>query len=140
MSAPDPTGAGAALAIRAALTRAGLEPLDIDYINLHGSATVANDLAEDAAVFEIFGGCAPCSSTKGFSGHVLGAAGIIEALFSCLAVESDVAFRTMNTVNVDHAIRSPILLETHRTPITNVMSNSFGFGGGNMSLILGRPS
>ena len=140
MSAPDPTGAGAALAIRAALTRAGLEPLDIDYINLHGSATVANDLAEDAAVFEIFGGCALCSSTKGFTGHVLGAAGIIEALFSCLAVENDVAFRTINTVNVDDAISSPILLETYRTSITNVMSNSFGFGGSNMSLIFGRPS
>ncbi len=140
MSAPDPTGAGAALAIRAALTRAGLEPFDIDYINLHGSATVANDLAEDAAVFDIFGGCVPCSSTKGFTGHVLGAAGIIEALFSCLAVENDVAFRTINTVNVDDAISSPILLETYRTSITNVMSNSFGFGGSNMSLIFGRPS
>ncbi|MDP6414923.1 MAG: beta-ketoacyl-[acyl-carrier-protein] synthase II, partial [Gammaproteobacteria bacterium] len=86
------------------------------------------------------GGCVPCSSTKGFTGHVLGAAGIIEALFSCLAVENDVAFRTINTVNVDDAISSPILLETYRTSITNVVSNSFGFGGSNMSLIFGRPS
>ena len=138
MSTPSPDGAGAALAMRAALTDAGLEPSQIDYVNLHGTATPANDLAEDAALLDVFNGGVSCSSTKGFTGHALGAAGIVEALFSCIAIENDIAFRSLNTANVDERIRSPILLETARLPIGKVMTNSFGFGGTNTSLIFGR--
>ena len=138
MSTPSPDGAGAALAMRAALTDAGLEPSQIDYVNLHGTATPANDLAEDAALLDVFNGGVSCSSTKGFTGHALGAAGIVEALFSCIAIENDIAFRSLNTANVDERIRSPILLETARLPIGKVMTNSFGFGGTNASLIFGR--
>ena len=98
--------------MRAALTDAGLEPSQIDYVNLHGTATPANDLAEDAALLDVFNGGVSCSSTKGFTGHALGAAGIVEALFSCIAIENDIAFRSLNTANVDERIRSPILLET----------------------------
>ena len=140
MSAPHPEGAGAARAIRAALDCAGLKPTDIDYINLHGTGTQANDLAEDKAVHSIFHGRVPCSSTKGFTGHALGAAGIVEALFSYLAAKHGVAYRSLNTVNVDEKIRSPILVETRRTTLTRVMSNSFGFGGDNVCLIFGSPS
>lgn len=140
MSTPSPDGAGAALAMRAALADAGLRPAQIDYINLHGTATPANDLAEDAALLDVFDGGVACSSTKGFTGHALGAAGIVEALFSCIAIEDDVGFRSLNTVNVDARIRSPILLETERGPIANVMTNSFGFGGTNTSLVFGRSS
>jgi 3-oxoacyl-[acyl-carrier-protein] synthase-1 len=140
LSTPDPSGAGAMAAIRQALASARLEPAEIDYVNLHGTATAANDLAEDAAVFGIFDGCAPCSSTKGFTGHTLGAAGIVEALISSIAIEDGVSFRSLNTVVVDDAIRSPILLQTIRGPIANVMTNSFGFGGSNTTLILGKGS
>ena len=140
MSAPHPEGAGAARAIRIALESADLKPTDIDYINLHGTGTQANDLAEDEAVHSIFDGQVPCSSTKGFTGHALGAAGIIEALFSCLAVKHGVAYKSLNTVTVDDRILSPILMETRRTILTRVMSNSFGFGGTNVCLIFGRPS
>ena len=80
MSTPCPDGAGAALAMRTALRRAALSVMDIDYINLHGTATPANDLAEDAAVYSVFSGRVPCSSTKGFTGHTLGAAGGIRIL------------------------------------------------------------
>ena len=138
MSTPRPDGASAAWAMGAALTAAGLEPSQIDYVNLHGTATRANDLAEDAALLDTFDGAVLCSSTKGFTGHALGAAGIVEALFSCIAIEEDIAFRSLNTTNVDERIRSPILLETVRMPISNVMTNSFGFGGTNTSLIFGR--
>ena len=98
---------GAALAMRAALTDAGLEPSQIDYVNLHGTATHANDLAEDAALLDVFNGEVLCSSTKGFTAHALGAAGIVEALFSYIAIENNVAFRSLNTANVDERIRSP---------------------------------
>ncbi len=137
MSTPRPDGASAAWAMDAALTAAGLEPSQIDYVNLHGTGTRANDLAEDAALLDVFDGAVLCSSTKGFTGHALGAAGIVEALFSCIAIEEDIAFRSLNTTNVDERIRSPILLETARLPIGNVMTNSFGFGGTNTSLIFG---
>ena len=140
MSSPRPDGTGAAMAMREALTDAGLEPSQIDYVNLHGTATQANDLAEDAALLDVFDGDVLCSSTKGFTAHALGAAGIVEALFSYIAIENNVAFRSLNTVNVDKRIRSPILLETARLPIENVMTNSFGFGGTNTSLIFGRTA
>lgn len=140
MTSPRPDGAAAAVAMRAALTDAGLEPSQVDYVNLHGTATYANDLAEDAALLDVFDDYVLCSSTKGFTAHALGAAGIIEALFSYIAIENDVAFRSLNTVNVDLRIRSPILLETARFPVENVMTNSFGFGGTNTSLIFGRTT
>ena len=140
MSSPRPDGSGAAMAMRAALADAGLKSSQIDYVNLHGTATHANDLAEDAALLDVFNGEVLCSSTKGFTAHALGAAGIVEALFSIIAIENNVAFRSLNTANVDERIRSPILLETARLPVEKVMTNSFGFGGTNTSLIFGRTT
>jgi 3-oxoacyl-[acyl-carrier-protein] synthase I len=138
MSAPHPEGEGAAAAMRAALARADLQPRDVDYINLHGTATPANDAAEDKAVFAIFGDAVPCSSTKGWTGHALGAAAITEAVFSLLCIEHGFLPQSLNTQTLDPALRAPILLQPRRQPVNRVLSNSFGFGGNNCSLLFGR--
>jgi 3-oxoacyl-[acyl-carrier-protein] synthase I len=137
MSAPDPEGRGAGAAMRAALQRADLEPRQVDYINLHGTATPANDLAEDRAVREVFGTGVALSSTKGWTGHTLGAAGMVEAAIALLCIEAGFMPRSLNTREKDPAIEGNILLETRRTPVRRVLSNSFGFGGSNCSLIFG---
>ncbi len=140
MSSPHPEGMGAAMAMRQSLRSARLQPSDIDYINLHGTATPANDLSEDRALMDVFAGEVPCSSTKGFTGHTLGAAGIVEAIFSCIAIERNLIPQSLNTRSVDEAIHSPIVLSTREQPVSRVMTNSFGFGGSNASLILGYAS
>jgi 3-oxoacyl-[acyl-carrier-protein] synthase-1 len=137
MSAPEPEGRGALEAMRSALARAGLAPADVDYINLHGTATPANDAAEDKAVFALFGAGTPCSSTKGWTGHALGAAGILEAAVSLIAIEEGFAPRSLNTGQKDPQLQSHILLETRASPVRHVLSNSFGFGGSNCSLVFG---
>lgn len=137
MSSPHPEGAGAALAMSSALERAGLAPSQIDYINLHGTASKANDSAEDKAVFHLFGDEVPCSSTKGWTGHTLGAAGVTEAVIAALCLEEGLLPGSLNTRRVDPAFRSRILLENLRQPVKRVLSNSFGFGGNNCSLVLG---
>lgn len=138
MSAPDPEGRGAAMAMQAALQRAGLSTADIDYINLHGTATPANDRAEDAAVSALFGDATPCSSTKGWTGHTLGAAGIVEAVFGLLCVQSGWLPRSLNTQERDPTMRAQVLMGSRAAPVRRVLSNSFGFGGSNCSLLLGR--
>jgi 3-oxoacyl-[acyl-carrier-protein] synthase I len=137
MSTPHPEGLGARIAMQEALDSAGLGPADIDYINLHGTATKTNDASEDKAVFEIFGPETPCSSTKGATGHLLGAAGITEAIISILAIEDGLIPGSANTRSVDPAMRSNYLLENRQAKVTRVLSNSFGFGGSNCSLVLG---
>ena len=137
MSTPHPEGLGARLAMQQALDSAGLKPSDIDYINLHGTATKTNDASEDKAVFEIFGPETPCSSTKGATGHLLGAAGITEAIVSILAIESDLMPGSANTRSVDPAMKSNYLLENRQAKVTCALTNSFGFGGSNCSLVLG---
>lgn len=137
MSTPHPEGLGAKLAMRGALDRAGLAPADIDYINLHGTATRTNDAAEDLAVRELFGTGTPCSSTKGATGHLLGAAGITEAIISILAIEHDLMPGSANTRAVDPELKSHYLLASREARVRRVLSNSFGFGGSNCSLALG---
>jgi 3-oxoacyl-[acyl-carrier-protein] synthase-1 len=137
MSTPHPEGLGARLAMQQALDSAGLQPSDIDYINLHGTATKTNDASEDKAVFEIFGPETPCSSTKGATGHLLGAAGITEAIVSILAIECGLMPGSANTRSVDPAMKSNYLLENRHAKVTCVLTNSFGFGGSNCSLVLG---
>ena len=137
MSTPHPEGLGARMAMQQALDSAGLQPADIDYINLHGTATKTNDASEDKAVFDIFGPGTPCSSTKGATGHLLGAAGITEAIVSVLAIEDGLMPGSANTRSVDPAMRSNYLLENRQAKVTRVLSNSFGFGGSNCSLVLG---
>lgn len=137
MSSPDPEGRGAAQAMRDALTRAGLATTDVDYLNLHGTATPANDASEDQAVMQVFGAATACSSTKGYTGHTLGAAGIVEAVFSLLAIEQGFMPASLNTREKDPAIRGNILLQGRAQPVRAVVSNSFGFGGNNASLLFG---
>ena len=138
MSSPDPEGSGAALAMRQALTTAGLSPEQIDYVNLHGTATPANDISEDKALCQVFGPGQAASSTKGWTGHALGAAGIVEAALSALCIEEGFRPRSLNTEHVDPALNSRILTENEQTAVNFVLSNSFGFGGNNCTLALGR--
>lgn len=137
MSSPHPEGLGAKLAMRHALDAAGLAPADIDYINLHGTATKANDASEDQAVYQLFGAATPASSTKGSTGHLLGAAGITEAIIAMLAIEHGLLPGGMHTRNLDPALRSNYLLDNRDARVKRVLSNSFGFGGSNCSLVLG---
>lgn len=138
MSSPDPQGAGAALAMQLALHRASLSPNEIDYINLHGTGTLANDAAEDKGVVTVFGSAKPCSSTKGWTGHTLGAAGIVEAGIAMLCIEHGILPRSLNTQQLDPQLQANVLMETKRSTVNRVISNSFGFGGSNCSLIFGK--
>ena len=140
MSAPHPEGKGAYMAMRAALARAGLEPSDIDYINLHGTGSKANDRVEGNAIFRIFEQSVPTSSTKGWTGHALGAAGITEAVISCLCLREGFIPRNLFLENLDLDILSAVQESTIDRPLQRVLSNSFGFGGNNASLVLGRVS
>jgi 3-oxoacyl-[acyl-carrier-protein] synthase-1 len=121
-----------------ALQAAGLEPGSIDYINLHGTGTLSNDNAEGHAVASVFGQATPSSSTKGATGHALGAAGALEAVICCLALQNGLAPRGINTRKVDSGLGIRYLLENHSSPLLHALSNSFGFGGTNCSLIFGR--
>ncbi|HKY91735.1 MAG TPA: beta-ketoacyl-[acyl-carrier-protein] synthase family protein [Nevskiaceae bacterium] len=140
MSTPEPSGRGAVDAMRAALARAGLEPRDIDYLNLHGTGTQANDLAEDRGVCTTFGDAIPCSSTKGWTGHTLGAAGILEAVIALICCEQGFVPRSLNTVEKDPRIGASVQLASRSAAVRRVMSNSFGFGGSNCALVLGAVS
>jgi len=140
MSTPHPEGVGALSAMRQALASANLAPQDIDYINLHGTATRANDAVEDVAVSRLFGRDAPCSSTKGWTGHTLGTAGITEAVIACLCLERGLVPGSLNTNEVDPSFASRVVVENREQSIARVLSNSFGFGGNNCSLIFGVQS
>jgi 3-oxoacyl-[acyl-carrier-protein] synthase-1 len=137
MSTPHPEGLGAKLAMQGALDSAGLGPAEIDYINLHGTASKANDAAEDRAVCEVFGTGTACSSTKGATGHLLGAAGITEAVISVIAIEQGLMPGSANTRRLDPALRSRYLIDSREARLRRVLTNSFGFGGSNCSLVLG---
>jgi 3-oxoacyl-[acyl-carrier-protein] synthase-1 len=138
MSAPHPEGLGARRAMQAALATAGLEPGDIDYINLHGTGTPSNDRSESQAVTSIFGAATPCSSTKGATGHTLGAAGALEAVISTLAIKHGLMPGGVHTGEIDPNLTAHYIKSNLRTPLARVLSNSFGFGGTNCSLIFGR--
>ncbi len=140
MSSPHPEGLGAKIAMQDALRMANLQPSDIDYINLHGTATPSNDAAEGIAVQALFGKDTPCSSTKGATGHTLGAAGGMEAAISALALKHSLMPAGLNTKQIDPALQLDYLLENRERKIHRVLSNSFGFGGTNCSLIFGRSA
>jgi len=140
MSTPHPEGLGAKLAMQRALDSAGLNASDIDYINLHGTATKSNDASEGKAVADLFGNRVPCSSTKGWTGHQLGAAGITEAIIGILAVKHGFVPGSVNTQQPDPTIALNYQVENSSREINRVLSNSFGFGGSNCSLVLGRQA
>lgn len=138
MSSPHPEGHGARRAMQAGLAAAKLEPGAIDYINLHGTGTPSNDRAESHAVTSIFGPATPGSSTKGATGHTLGAAGALEAVICAIALQNDLMPGGGATTCIDPALTAHYLRDNRRAPLSHVLSNSFGFGGTNCSLVFGR--
>lgn len=137
MSSPHPEGAGAQMAMATALRKAGLEASAIDYINLHGTGTQANDKAEAKAVQQLFGKNTPASSTKGWTGHTLGAAGIVEACIGLEAIRYGYLPHNLHLQEADVDMALALLKAPKTCPVTRVLSNSFGFGGSNCSLVLG---
>jgi 3-oxoacyl-[acyl-carrier-protein] synthase-1 len=138
MSSPPPDGRGARAAMQAALASAALTPADIGYINFHGTGTPSNDEVEGHAVAGVLGSSVPGSSTKGATGHALGAAGALEAIICALAVRHELLPAGVNTAQVDPGLPVNYLRANRRAPLQRAMSNSFGFGGSNCSLILAR--
>ncbi len=137
MSSPHPEGAGAIASMRQALAAAGCGPQDVDYVNLHGTATPNNDAAEDKAVAAVLGTSVPCSSTKGATGHTLGAAGVVEATIGLLALQHGFIPGGLNLREPDPALTLHYVTQSRAAPLRRVLSNSFGFGGSNASLLLG---
>jgi 3-oxoacyl-[acyl-carrier-protein] synthase-1 len=140
MSSPHPQGDGAVLAMQRALASAGLAPDAIDYINMHGTASLVNDAMEDRAITRVFGTDTPASSTKGWTGHTLGAAGITEAVISALCIQHGLMPGNLNTRTLDPGLTGNLLLANREQPVQRVLSNSFGFGGSNASLIFGAAA
>ena len=138
MSAPHPEGLGAQLAMRDALARAGIDASEVGYLNLHGTATPANDSIEARAVADLFPDSLHAGSTKGWTGHTLGAAGIVESVIALLALENGLLPGTLNSVTPDPACGPQIRFDNAQRKIGFAMNNSFGFGGNNASLVFGR--
>ncbi|HEX3595915.1 MAG TPA: beta-ketoacyl-ACP synthase II [Polyangiaceae bacterium] len=144
LTQPAPEGEGAQRAMRAALADAKLEPSAIDYVNAHGTSTPAGDLLETAALRAVFGAHAAkglwISSTKSVTGHLLGAAGGLEAVLSVLAVRDGIAPGTINLDRPDPSLKDLDLVphESRRRPLRHVLSNSFGFGGTNAVLVFAK--
>jgi 3-oxoacyl-[acyl-carrier-protein] synthase II len=141
-TAPDPEGKGAIKAIKQAMADARLNPTDIHYINAHGTSTSLNDVMETKAVKSVFGEHAyrvPMSSTKSMTGHAMGATAAFEAIFSVMALQDQIAPPTINLHEPDPECDLDYVPNVARElPMTHVMSNSFGFGGHNVSLIFAR--
>ncbi|MCB0790684.1 MAG: beta-ketoacyl-[acyl-carrier-protein] synthase family protein [Flavobacteriales bacterium] len=141
-TASSPEGEGAFLAMQGALRRADLAPTAIDHINVHGTGTLNNDASEGRALVRLFGGSPPpFSSTKAFTGHTLGAAGAVEAVFATLAIRQGVMFANLRfTTPLEEApTLVPVLHTREEQRIRHVLSSSFGFGGNNTSLVISAP-
>ncbi len=137
MSTPHPLGLGARLALADALARAGIVADDVDYVNLHGTATLKNDEVEAKVLAETFPPHTRASSTKGWTGHALGAAGILEAVLTLLAIEHGLVPGTLNTTTPDAPCAPQLALANESRAIRVALSNSFGFGGNNCTLAFG---
>jgi len=140
-TASSPEGKGAFLAMDKALGSGGLKPSDIDYINVHGTGTINNDLSEGAAIERLFGEhIPPFSSTKAFTGHTLGAAGAVEAVISVLSIQNQAIFPNLNFQTPMKELKMiPVTALLTRQNIRHVLSNSFGFGGNNSAIVLSIP-
>ena len=138
MTAPHPQGKGAELAMNKALKQARRAPREIDYLNLHATGTPKNDASELAAVDRVFASDVYCSGTKGLTGHTLGAAGGIEAVIALLAIEFSFRPGSCGLNKVDPAFHSKVLKDCQaQATVNTVMSNNYGFGGNNASLVFG---
>lgn len=140
MSSPHPEGLGAQRAMEAALRSAQLKASAIDYVNLHGTSTPANDAAEGKAMAAVFGDRVPCNSTKGATGHTLGAAGALEVVLCALSITDGQLPGSPGTQKLDPSIHIRYQLAPAQQPVRYALSNSFGFGGSNCSLVLGVRS
>lgn len=138
MSSPHPEGLGARIAIENALERGGVAARDIGYINLHGTASQKNDEVEARVIAEMFPEHTHAGSTKGWMGHTLGAAGIVEAVITLLALESGLMPGTLNSRELDVACGPQIRLDNGEGDLRYALSNSFGFGGSNCVLLFGQ--
>lgn len=138
MSSPHPEGLGARLAIEQALARAGLDAAAIDYVNLHGTASTRNDEVEARLLAALFPPTTRASSTKGWTGHTLGAAGILEVVITLLAMEHGFAPGTLNSQRLDPACGPQVRLDNEAATIRHALSESFGFGGSNCVLAFGQ--
>ncbi|MFN0317958.1 MAG: beta-ketoacyl-[acyl-carrier-protein] synthase family protein [Burkholderiales bacterium] len=138
MSAPHPEGLSVTRAMREALARAGMQASDIGYINLHGTASLKNDEVEAAAIKALFSERVFASSTKGWTGHALGAAGILEAVITLLALDAGHLPGTLNTTVLDPVCGPQIRMDNQDAKVRNALSLSFGFGGSNCVLLFGQ--
>ena len=138
MSSPHPDGLGAEMALRDALARAGLVPAEVDYVNLHGTASLKNDEVEAALIARAFPASTRVSSTKGFTGHTLGAAGILEAVIALLALGHDLVPGNLGGTDPDPACGPQFAWHNEARAVEVALSNSFGFGGNNACLALAR--
>lgn len=138
MSSPHPQGLGARQAIDEALARAGMTAEAVDYINLHGTASRKNDEVEAQVIGDLFGANTLASSTKGWTGHTLGAAGILESVITLLALEHSMAPGTLNATQLDPVCGPQIRVDNTEASLRTGMSLSFGFGGSNCALVFGR--
>ena len=139
MSAPHPQGLGALLAMRDAMARAGVDPGDVGYLNLHGTATPANDSVEARAVADLFPPTLHAASSKGWTGHTLGAAGIVESVFALLALAHGLLPGTLNSSEADPGCGPQVRFDNDASgTLRFAMNNAFGFGGNNCSLVFGR--
>ncbi|PSL50235.1 3-oxoacyl-[acyl-carrier-protein] synthase-1 [Chitinophaga niastensis] len=139
-TSPSPEGDGAYEAMKAALAMSGRTLEEVTYINVHGTATLNNDVSEGKALERLFGGKVPLfSSTKPFTGHTLAAAGAIEAIFSVLAIQNGLIFPNLNfSEKMEELNITPVTELIEGYPVNNVISNSFGFGGNNASLVISK--
>ncbi|MFY0254727.1 beta-ketoacyl-[acyl-carrier-protein] synthase family protein [Chitinophaga sp. 30R24] len=139
-TSPSPDGDGAYEAMKAALTMSGRSLEDVAYINVHGTATLNNDISEGKALERLFGRNVPLfSSTKPFTGHTLAAAGAIEAIYAVLAIQHGLIFPNLNfSEKMEELYISPVVELIEGYPVNNVISNSFGFGGNNASLVISK--
>ncbi len=137
MSHPHPEGLGARLAMEAALRQAGIEADSVDHVNAHGTGTVANDVVEASAIAAVLGRGALVTSTKCYTGHLLGAAGATEAVLAALAIERGFVPATLGAEPLDPRIEIDVCVKGARRPVRTAMSNSFAFGGSNVSVLFG---
>jgi 3-oxoacyl-[acyl-carrier-protein] synthase-1 len=137
LTAPQPDGASIEAALRQALARAGVAPAEVDYLNLHGTATPQNDAVEAAMLARVFDDRLHASSTKGCTGHTLGAAGIVEAIVCLLAIEHGVMPGTVGSRVLDAACATQVKLEPANARVRIAVSHAFGFGGTNAVLMFG---
>ena len=139
LTSPDPSGAGAISSMRFALDDAGLTPVDIDFINMHGTGTMANDAMESLAINTVFGDNVLCASTKPLTGHTLGAAGAISMALSWLMLKYNFVIpHVFDGAFADDCSKIQLAQIGEKKEVNRILCNAFAFGGSNASLIIGK--